>query len=183
MNPMTEPVRIYIIRHATPDWSRKDIPYDRPPGPPLVEQGEKEAVLLGDFIRQQGLKKLYHSPLERTKRTAQISARLAGIEIQEENSLAEWRSDEGDAQVAARMLLTWENLVREAAQIGPLGFVSHGGPVMLLLRRLGMSADVLEFHRRAYDHANPMPPAGVWLAQREDGATDWELSLVFIPRV
>ncbi len=183
MNPMTEPVRIYIIRHATPDWSRKDIPYDRPPGPPLVEQGEKEAILLGDFIRLQGLKKLYHSPLERAKRTAQISAGLAGIEIQEENSLAEWRSDEGEAQITARMLSTWDKLVCEAAQVGPLGFVSHGGPVMLLLRQLGISETVLEFHRGAYDHANPMPPAGIWLAQRENGANAWDLSLVFIPKV
>jgi drug/metabolite transporter (DMT)-like permease len=27
---------IYLIRHATPDWSRTDIPYFTPPGPPLT---------------------------------------------------------------------------------------------------------------------------------------------------
>ena len=35
---------VYLVRHATPDWSLKDIPYHLPPGPPLTSVGDKEAA-------------------------------------------------------------------------------------------------------------------------------------------
>ena len=70
---------IYLIRHATPDWNRKDIPYHLPPGPPLVEKGEAEAGELGRFLAEVGVGHLYYSPLERCQHTAQIAGLIAGV--------------------------------------------------------------------------------------------------------
>ena len=52
-------MKIFLLRHATPDWSRKDIPYDILPGPALLAHGEAEARALGEFMRSEGLKKVY----------------------------------------------------------------------------------------------------------------------------
>ena len=89
------PQQIYLIRHATPDWTRKDIPYHLPPGPPLIEQGLAEAQALAAFL-----------------------------------------------------------LSELGAEVPPL---------------------------RIFDHRNVLPPAGAWLAAREDGSGPWELRLVFKP--
>ena len=179
-NPTT--TRIYLIRHATPDWGRTDIPYDIPPGPGLVELGEIEAAQLGEFIRQAGIKKLYHSPLERAKRTAQISAEIAGILIEEEVGLAEWRSGENEQQVATRFLSIWPRILSESETSGPIGLVTHGGPAGIMLLKLGLSEPTLETHRKLFDHRNPLPPAGVWLAEKLPGSEQWVLSLVFSPK-
>ena len=132
-------------------------------------------------FRRAGLKKLYHSPLERAKRTAQISAQLAGIQIEQDDTLAEWRKDEGEPQVRARLIPTWEKRVLETGQLGALGLVTHGGPVSVLLRVLGLAEVTIAQNCAAFDHANPLPPAGAWLAERQRDAAVWNLSLVFIP--
>jgi broad specificity phosphatase PhoE len=181
MTENTNTARIYLIRHATPDWNRKDIPYDIPPGPPLVEQGELEAARLGEFIRQTGIVKLYHSPLERAKRTASIGAAIAGIGIEEQPAIAEWRSAEGDQQIAERFLPVWERVIIESAAQGPIGLVTHGGPIRFMLEKLGLPAPVMEAHRKLYDHGNPLPPAGAWLAEKSEGSEAWNFSLVFTP--
>jgi broad specificity phosphatase PhoE len=173
--------KIYLIRHATPDWGRKDIPYDIPPGPPLIPQGETEAALLGSFIQQAGIQKLYHSPLERAKRTAQISAAVAGIDIEEDVAIAEFRSDENRQQLAARILPAWERFLKESETLGPIGLVTHGGPVRLLLEHLCLPSITLEAYAKRFDSNNPLPPAGAWLAERNPGQSQWTLNLVFTP--
>ena len=43
-SPLVATPIVYLARHATPDWNRKDIRYDVAPGPDLVAQGEAEAA-------------------------------------------------------------------------------------------------------------------------------------------
>ncbi len=184
MTETSRAARIYLIRHATPDWSRIDIPYDVPPGPSLIDKGEKEAAQLGEFLHQAGVKKLVHSPLERAKATARISAQIAGIlHLEEDDSLAEWRHGESEQQVSTRFQPVWNRLVSESKELGPLGLVSHGGPLGLLLTQLGLPAADLAAQRKIYDHGNPLPPAGVWLAERARPTDQWILTLVFSPQV
>jgi len=177
----TQTVTLYLIRHASPDWERKDIPYDVPPGPPLTQKGRQEAEALGHFLRNAGLRKLYHSPLERSAHTAQIAAALAGVPTVEKPELAEWRNGESEGEIQARFGPVLEACIVESALIGPIGLVTHGGPVAHLLKQLGMEAGRLADNRRRFDHANPMPPAGAWAARRSQGAKAWELELVFTP--
>lgn len=180
----SQKIRLYLIRHATPDWSRIDIPYVIPPGPPLTAKGEKEAAALGAFLKDQGVVKLYHSPFERTTRTAQIAASVTRIPYLEETRLAEWHSEvESAQQVGQRMSSMLEEAKTESTQIGPIGLVTHGGPVAVLLKELGLDDEKLTAFKRKFDHANPLPPAGAWEAEWDEASGSWSLDLKFIPSV
>lgn len=175
-------VKIYLARHATPDWSRTDIRYDVPPGPPLTAQGEAEAAQLGEFLRKAGVKRIYASPLERTRRTAEIAGGLIGVTPITEETIAEWRRGESEAEVSARLNGFWEKLYRESESVGPLAVVTHGGPIKAMLQNLGMSRATADEYCRKFDRGNPLPPAGVWLAMNSTIETPWQLDLVFTPQ-
>ncbi len=172
---------VYLIRHATPDWARTDIPYDIPPGPPLTPQGIQEAQALGVFLETVGIKKLYYSPLERSTHTAQIAAAVAKVPVMEQAGLAEWRKGETDREVQTRFWPLLESSLAESVQAGPVGLVTHGGPIAHILKQLNIDPVRLEKHRKMFDHSNPLPPAGAWLVQRNPNTDAWDLQLVFIP--
>jgi broad specificity phosphatase PhoE len=175
-------MKIFLLRHASPDWSRRDIPYDILPGPKLIPKGEQEALALAEFLKPEGLAKLYYSPFERAAKTALIVAAANGTPAIEEKGLTEWRGvDETESQVRARMFSLFERVSRESVELGPIGLVTHGGPIALLLEELGMSQDVLTPYRKMFDTTNPLPPAGAWKVEKVDGR--WDLRLVFKPNV
>lgn len=175
---------IYLARHASPDWNRKDIPYHLPPGPPLTPQGRLEAAALGAFLRTANIRTIASSPLERCHHTARIVGDTLSLPVAIDDTLTEWQPDESSDALGRRMWRifrdTWEATVDQGHQAALL--LTHGGPIMELLRRLGMSDKVIEQHR-VYDHRNPVPPAGVWQVSRGHDHTSWELSLVFVPQV
>lgn len=178
---MTTPT-IYLVRHATPDWSRTDIRYDIPPGPPLVAQGEAEAARLGEFLRTVNAYKVYASPLERAKRTANIAAEIANLSVLEELAIAEWRRGESEQEVLARMLPFWEQICRESSEQGPIVIVSHGGPIRMMLHHLKLEQAEVDFYRKQFDRDNPVPPAGAWQATRSRFDDRWQLQLAFTPQ-
>jgi len=175
-------LKIYLVRHATPDWSRTDIRYDVPPGPPLTAQGEAEAAKLGAFLRRAGVKRIYTSPLERTRRTAEIAAGVVGVTPIEDEAIAEWRRGESEAEVSARFNGLWEKLCSESTTSGPIALVTHGGPVKAMLLNLGMSRATVDEYCRKFDRGNPLPPAGVWLATGCTTETPWHVELVWTPQ-
>jgi len=172
---------VYLIRHATPDWSRTDIPYHIPPGPPLTPQGEGEAQQLGRFLWEAGVALIYVSPLERAWRTAEIAAGVAGAPIQQEAGLTEWGPEDKAEHVRARAWPVWEHVSLLSQQVGPVALVTHGGPVGVLLKELGLPDRDLDAYRRRFDRNNPLPPAGAWKASRLPASSAWNLSLVFTP--
>jgi len=172
---------IYLIRHATPAWSRKDIPYHLPPGPPLTEQGRAEAEALGAFLHAAGVRRLFASPLERCLHTAQIAAPLAGASLQVDERLIEIQPGETTAALYRRLWPVFEAASSNgAAAHGLVGLVTHGGPIAALLGGLGMDAATLAGYAR-FDHGNPLPPAGAWQVCRPDAAAPWQWRLAFIP--
>jgi len=177
-------MKILLLRHATPEWDRTDIPYDILPGPPLSSKGEKEAEALAEFLKTQAVVKLYYSPFERSARTARVISALNGIDCMEDKRLSEWRSiDELETQVRERMSSIFECAVRESLEIGPIGLVSHGGPVAALLQELGINPEELAPFRKLFDGSNPLPPAGAWKAEQGPGEDSWNFKLEFIPKV
>ena len=177
-------MKVFLIRHASPDWERRDIPYDIHPGPMLTPRGEKEAEALADFLKRQGLVRLYHSPFERAAKTARIVAARNGIPAIEEPGLAEWRSvDEPESRVRLRMVSVFQQAARESRDGGPTGLVSHGGPIALLLLELGIPKEKLAKYRTMFDTTNPLPPAGVWQVEKDDGEVGWRFEMVFQPEV
>ena len=174
--------KIFLIRHASPDWNFKHIPYDIHPGPPLSSEGEKEAEVLAEFLKAQGVLKLYYSPFERSMKTAQIISTNNRIPSMEERRLAEWREvDEHGDKVSERMSLVFDEISKESASLGPIALVSHGGPIAFLLVALGMEKDTLVEFKKKFDRANPLPPAGVWAAEWDEDNQIWNLTLDFTP--
>lgn len=174
--------KIFLVRHASPDWNLRHIPYDIHPGPPLSPKGEQEAEALAAFLKAQSTVKLYYSPFARSTGTAQIISTNNKIPGMEEKRLAEWREvDEKGDKVSERMSLLFEEISRESADIGPIALVSHGGPIAFLLLALGMEKDKLSEFRKKFDGSNPLPPAGVWAAEWNEDNKIWNLNLVFIP--
>jgi broad specificity phosphatase PhoE len=174
--------KIYLVRHASPDLTLKDIPYDIHPGPPLSPKGEKESEALAEFLKAQGIVKLYYSPFARSARTAQIISARSEILCVEEKRLAEGRGvDEMGDKVTERMSFVFKDIARESALIGPIGLVSHGGPIALLLLALGIEQDKLSVFKKKFDGSNPLPPAGVWAAEWNEEDKTWDLKLAFTP--
>lgn len=177
-------MKIFLIRHATPNWEHTDIPYDILPGPALSPKGEKEAEALAAFLKSEDVVKLYCSPFERGARTAGIVSRINEIPCVEDKDLAEWREvDEPEEHVRQRMISIFERVVKEAEETGPIGLVSHGGPIALLLQELGIDRNELTAYRKRFDTTNPLPPAGVWKIEKISGEEHWNFQLAFIPKV
>jgi len=175
--PMAMPI-LYLARHATPDWERKDIPYDVPPGPPLVPQGEEEAAQLAAWLAARHLERVITSPLLRAYQTASIVAARLGLPLTVAPELAEKRRDETREEVAARMAHFYRDWLHNGAET--VLAVSHGFPIEMLLRTLGVPESELALWRGRFDHNNPVPCAGVW--QIEPVASAPLCSLAFMPR-
>jgi probable phosphoglycerate mutase len=176
------PATVYLIRHATPDWSRTDIRYDIPPGPPLTAQGEAEAAQLGQFLHTTKIAHIYASPLERTTRTAQIAAEALGLAVETKLELSEWERGELEANVLSRSRALLDECLDESETRGPLALVTHGGPIRLLLADLGLDTAEMAHYRRTFDRDNPVPPAGVWRIVRGADGRIGKPELVFTPQ-
>jgi probable phosphoglycerate mutase len=173
---------IYLVRHATPDWSRTELPYDIPPGPPLTATGEAEAASLGEFLREAQVYRLYVSPLARSLRTAEIAGAIAGKSVEVMESIAEWRRGESETEVLARFTPFWSNICEESANNGPIAVVTHGGPIRLMLGHLKLESAEIDFYRKQFDRDNPVPPAGAWRILRTSPQAQWQITLAFTPQ-
>jgi broad specificity phosphatase PhoE len=174
---------LYLARHATPDWTRTDLPYHLPPGPSLTSQGRKEAAALGKFFEQIDLPRIYTSPLQRCLETAEIAAEVCGSSLEILPELIEWQPGEKMNDVIERLWPIVEMVLdhgRDGDKARPSALITHGGPVAALLTACGMGEDTLTDHR-IYDHSNPVPPAGVWKLSHCAPDQSWMLDLVFVP--
>jgi broad specificity phosphatase PhoE len=68
-------LRLYIIRHAEPDYEHNTI----------TKQGHREAKALAKRLKGEGLTRIYSSPLGRALHTAQYTANTTGLKIKIEN--------------------------------------------------------------------------------------------------
>ena len=171
---------LYLARHASPDWERRDLPYHLPPGPPLTGAGRQEAAELGDFLQACGIGRLYSSPLERCLHTAQIAALQGGQSMHVLDELREWQPGETREEVEQRMLRALEMARTPPGGELPYALITHGGPIAALLFALGMDEISLETYR-VFDHRNLLPPAGAWRVQQADGQPGWTCELIYPP--
>jgi len=65
--------RVYLVRHADVENPRRVL-YGHLPGFPLSERGRAQAVEVGKRLRDRGITRILHSPLERAVETAAIIA-------------------------------------------------------------------------------------------------------------
>ena len=79
------PMRLYLIRHADPDYPNKTI----------TPAGHKEAAALGERMKRVGPDRIYTSPLGRAIHTGAYAAEALGIEP----TIEEWTAEVGDCQI------------------------------------------------------------------------------------
>ncbi len=91
-------MRLYIIRHADPDYENNTITPD----------GHKEAEALAKYLHAEGINKIYTSPIPRAKLTMEYTAKVTGLDY----SILEWTRE------------LWPDLVIEDTQWGEI-FAIH----------------------------------------------------------
>ena len=172
---------VYLARHASPALALTGIRYDVVPGPPLSEHGRGEAALLSEYLRTVGIRTIYASPFARTLQTAAIVAAATAIPVLSEPSIGEWHIDERARDVVARITPVLARVVDAPALSGPVCLLSHGGPIGVMLRKLGMPREVVDAHCARHGGVTPMPPAGVWRVVTATSSVPAQFDLVFVP--
>jgi broad specificity phosphatase PhoE len=142
----------YLIQHG----EKERLPGD----PGLTQAGREQAIRAGQWLRDQGIRTLYSSPLRRALQTADGIASVTGLAIQTDARLrerlnwegresfdaflAQWAlttadrdfvpaGGESSRQAGARLLAFLADL---RAMVGPVAAVTHGGVTIELLRTL-----------------------------------------------
>jgi 2,3-bisphosphoglycerate-dependent phosphoglycerate mutase len=80
-------VNLLLIRHAEPV---RIVDADGPADPPLVERGQVQAELLGEWLATEPLDGIWSSPLRRARETATAVANHHGLELVIDDELAEF---------------------------------------------------------------------------------------------
>jgi broad specificity phosphatase PhoE len=73
-NELSKIMRIYLIRHAMPDYENDT----------LTAAGHREATILAAYLKTLGVGEIYASPYGRTCETAQIAGDVLGLPVQVE---------------------------------------------------------------------------------------------------
>jgi broad specificity phosphatase PhoE len=142
----------YLVQHG----EKERLPGD----PGLTEAGREQAICAGRWLRDQGIRALYSSPLRRALQTAGGIASVTGLAVQTDARLTErlnwdgresydaflalWArttddrdlvptGGESSRQAGARLLAFLADL---RASAGPVAAVTHGGVTIELLRTL-----------------------------------------------
>jgi probable phosphoglycerate mutase len=94
--------RLYLIRHARPDYDSTDhaeTPLGRQYDPPLGEVGRSQAERLADrLVLLPRPAAIYSSSLARARQTAQSYAERVGMPVIERDELCEWFGGEWEAK-------------------------------------------------------------------------------------
>jgi len=80
---------LLLIRHGENDYTKKHKLAGRLPKVHLNEQGQKQALALGEALSHVPIKAIYSSPLERAMETAKPIAKSAGLKVQKDKGLLE----------------------------------------------------------------------------------------------
>jgi len=167
---------LYLVRHGTVHNPNR-ILYRRLPGFLLSDQGHTEAQETREYLAEEPLQVIWHSPLERALQTATIINERHNARMVVEERIHEWAEDESQQEVRDRMqsfLTSWRDSSHAVSAA-----ISHRDPIRRLLFAIrdpdGPSPmeDIAQF---------PLPQAGVYqVKETADGSL--ETQLVFVPSV
>jgi broad specificity phosphatase PhoE len=176
------PIRraVYLARHGTPDLTRTELVYHLVPGPPLTSLGAREAAALGRYLHERGVRRIWASPLERARRTAEVASRASGATLLIDDRLMEMQPGETHDDVRARAQPIWDLAISAPTGGGSQALITHGGVVTALLLFIGVSRAIVDEAGGRFDSGNPLPPAGAWevVGPGVNGRLDATLSFV-----
>ncbi len=162
--------RVYLVRHAGVGNPRRVL-YGHLDGLPLSERGRRQAAELGRRLRDAGIARIMHSPLERAAETARIvNEQLPGpvpmipeLELRESEST---RSLQGVPywQIPVRRPLWLVHKARRGMLPGDEPFERMGGRVLDVMRRVAREHP--DDASMLVSHADPLQAAWVLLDGR-----------------
>jgi 2,3-bisphosphoglycerate-dependent phosphoglycerate mutase len=164
---------VFLVRHGEPNRTT-GIPYRAPPGPGLCEQGRNEARQAAAFLADKQIEHVFVSPYTRAMQTAEELVAQLALPQSTAPLIAEYRLDETEEQLRARMAQFAAELV--AAPYTRVAVVSHAAPIGELL--LEMTQQPREW-LPVNEVGHPLPTGGIWHVWRVGEA--WEAALVFPP--
>ena len=95
---MTEPLRIYYVRHGETEWSLSG-QHTGATDIPLTANGEVGARELGPWLQKVNFTKVLTSPRQRARRTGELAGLGANLEV--EPDLAEWNYGDYEGMLSA----------------------------------------------------------------------------------
>lgn len=118
-------MRLLLVRHGETDWPLNTRVQGRL-DTPLNATGHRQAALLGEALRTEGIAAIYASPLQRAQATAAAIAQHHGLAVVTLPGLSEL--DQGDLEgLPAAEIRTHPSGVHQHWQAGNFGFVIPGG--------------------------------------------------------
>jgi broad specificity phosphatase PhoE len=142
------------------------------PGPPLTETGQQEATQTAAWLAGRGVERLFASPFDRTRATAEAISAALGLPVGFAEALREGGPGEKLEQIRERMAELLAQLDDSPLRCAAL--VTHGAPIRTLL--LHTTGDRIDLKPHVYDYGNCAPTAGVWHGRRGDNCWLWELA-------
>jgi broad specificity phosphatase PhoE len=73
--------RLFLVRHGRTGWNKEQI-FRGTKDIPLDDVGRGEALLVGERLKEEGLRAVYSSPLARATETAEAIARFHSVEVE-----------------------------------------------------------------------------------------------------
>jgi broad specificity phosphatase PhoE len=122
-------MKLFALRHGETAWTRERR-FSGSRDLSLTLQGERQAQALADALAAEPVAAVYTSPLERTRRTAEIVARPKGWPVIEEPALREMAFGEWEGLTRDEVEARWPDLFAVWRQ-SPEGAVPAGGEGLL----------------------------------------------------
>ncbi len=97
---------LYFIRHGQTEWNaimRMQGQWNSD----LNDLGREQADVNGLFLKSQNIEKLYVSPLDRTKQTAEIINRHLNVPVRYDDRIMEWDTGDWSGHLYADVKLKW----------------------------------------------------------------------------
>ncbi len=152
---------IYLVRHALSDYNT-DLPYHTVPGPPLSDEGVRQAQAAAQLLGRSGLKRVVSSPLRRCLQTAGAIAGALSVEPEVDDDLGEMQPGESPESMKVRML----RAVLSQVDATSVALVSHAAPLEHLLLALTHNECLLP---PPGDRGARIGTSHVWQLHRRDG--------------
>ncbi|MBO0681540.1 MAG: histidine phosphatase family protein [Candidatus Dormibacteraeota bacterium] len=161
--------RVYLIRHAAVENPNR-ILYGHLPGFPLSAFGREQAAEVGRRMRDSGIRRIVHSPLERAAETARImAAEMENVELISDPELREaefsrYLQGVPYVQIPIRRPLWFVHKMRRGLLPGDESIRDLGGRILGVMHRV--AEEHPEEVSALVSHADPLQAAWVLLEDR-----------------
>jgi broad specificity phosphatase PhoE len=129
---------LFLVRHGRTGWNKEQI-FRGHKDVPLDEVGREEALLVGERLKEEGIKGVYSSPLSRAKETAEAIAQFHNVEVQCMAGLTDLNFGEWEGQSLEEVKKRYPDLYKQW-QGAPHKVIFPGGEGLAAVSSRAMEA-------------------------------------------